>query len=483
MNSQPSFPDSLSRYIQPSRFAFWLLIYLFVHFGLRVFFTDALQVDDVEQLYHSQGFRLDYGNFQPPLYTWILWLLWKFVDPSFAALYLVRYIIIGLSFWLWYRVSLLLFKDVGWQFVAATSWLLLFELGWKLHQGSTHTTLLTLALIGSLHAMVLIVQRGEFRYYAYLAFMMAIGIMSKYSFAGFVVLTLFSALLVTQMRARLLSLKMLFAIVFALALSSPVIYGLLSATHDIDQRLVAELGGSASVSDLSYLDLAKDVIRANIVFLVPFVVFVLGFVVKKARFTQDAFTQFFAWFFVFYIVLSVVYVVFGLGSEMKQRWLHPFLIFAPFFLILLFQQAEQPKRGWLIYKWGLIIFTVLVLVVRVIQSFGSPYLSEKAHRSSWPVLTALRALPQQVKYSKHLCFTDHFAKEHFRLINNDARVKVGSCFKGSDFLIEAGLLNDLKGKSETQYCDGLNSDREVLINKGSASYRVRWAKCDVLNTK
>jgi hypothetical protein len=483
MNSQPNFPDSLSRYIQPSCFAFWLFIYLFVHYGLRVFFTDALQVDDVEQLYHSQGFQLDYGNFQPPLYTWILWLLWKFVDPSFAALYLVRYLIIGLSFWLWYRVSLLLFKDAGWQFVVATSWLLLFELGWKLHQGSTHTTLLTLALIGSLHAMVLIVQRGEFRNYAYLAFMMVIGIMSKYSFAGFVVLTLISALLVPQMRERVLSLKMLFAIVVAFALSFPVIYSLLSATQGIDQRLVAEWGGSASVSDLSYLDLAKDVIRANIAFLVPLVVFVLGFVVKKARFTHDAFTQFFTWFFASYAVLSVAYVIFGLGSEMKQRWLHPFLIFTPFFLMLLFQQVEQPRRGWRLYQSGLIIFTVLVLVIRVIQSFGSPYLSEKAHRSSWPILGALGALPEEVKYSKQLCFTDRFAKEHFRLINNDAEVKVGSCFKGADFVIEAGLSIDLKESLETQYCDELNSDREVLIDKGSASYRVRWAKCGVLNTK
>ena len=483
MNTQPNFPESLGRYLQPGRFAFWLFIYLLIHFGLRVFFTDALQLDDVEQLNHSRSIQLDYGNFQPPLYPLMLWLLWKFVDPSFAALYLFRYLIIGLSFWLWYRVSLLLFKDVSWQFVAATSWLLLFELGWKLHQGSTHTTLLTLALIGSLHAMILIVQRGEFRYYAYLAFMMAIGIMSKYSFAGFVVLTLISAMIVPQMRERLLSLKMLFAIVFALALSSPVIYSLLSATQGIDQRLVAEWGGDTSVSDMGHLDLAKDVLRANIAFLVPLMAFVLGFVVKKVRFTQDAFTHFFAWFFVFYAVLSLVYVVFGLGSEMKQRWLHPFLIFTPFFLILLFQQAEQPKRGWRLYQSGLIIFTVLVLVFRLIQSFGSPYLSEKAHRSSWPVLAALRALPEEVKHSKQLCFTDHFAKEHFRLINNQTNVKVGSCFKSADYLIEAGLLSDLTKSSVSHFCDELKKDREVLIDKGSASYRVRWAKCDVLNAK
>jgi len=483
MSTQPNFPESLGRYIRSGRFGLWLFIYLLIHFGLRVFFTDALQLDDVEQLSHSQSFQLDYGNFQPPLYTWALWLLWKLVDPSFAALYLVRYLIIGLSFWLWYRVSLLLFKDISWQFVAATSWLLLFELGWKLHQASTHTTLLTLALIGSLHAIVLIVQRGEFRYYAYLAFMMAIGIMSKYSFAGFVVLTLISALLVPQMRERLLSLKMLFAIVVALALSSPVIYSLLSATQGVDQRLVAEWGGDTSVSDLSHLGVAKDVLRANIAFLVPLMVFLLGFVIKKARFTQDAFAQFFAWFFVFYVVLSVVYVVLGLGSEMKQRWLHPFLIFTPFFLILLFQQTEQPKRGWRLYQSGLIIFTVLVLMIRVIQSFGSPYLSEKAHRSSWPVLGALRVLPEEVKYSKHLCFTDHFAKDHFRLINNDADLKAGNCFKSSDYLIEAGLLSDLSESVGSQFCDELNVDKEILIDKGSASYRVRWAKCGVLNTK
>jgi hypothetical protein len=476
MNSQPNFPDSLSRYIQPSYFAFWLFIYLFVHYGLRVFFTDALQVDDVEQLYHSQDFRLDYGNFQPPLYTWILWLLWKFVDPSFAALYLVRYLIIGLSFWLWYRVSLLLFKDVGWQFVAATSWLLLFELGWKLHQGSTHTTLLTLALIGSLHAMVLIVQRGEFRYYAYLAFMMAIGIMSKYSFAGFVVLTLFSALLVTQMRERLLSLKMLFAIFFAFALSSPVIYGLLSATHDIDQRLVAEWGGSASVSDLSYLDLAKDVIRANIAFLVPFVVFVLGFVVKKARFTHDAFAQFFTWFFIFYAVLSVSYVIFGLGSEMRQRWLHPFLIFTPFFLILLFQQAEQPKRGWLIYKWGLIVFTLMVLVFRLLQSFASPYLTENPHRSSLPILSALNQLPNEVKNSKGLCVNEAYFAGHFVLLNPQIRLNLRVCENEFDYWVYGGLLNAAKKGVVASKIEDIRFEKEITVAKGSASYRLKWKR-------
>jgi len=149
----------------------------------------------------------------------------------------------------------------------------------------------------------------------------------------------------------------------------------------------------------------------------------------------------------------------------------------------LFQQTEQPKRGWRLYQSGLIIFTVLVLVIRVIQSFGSPYLTEKAHRSSWPVLDALRALPEEVKYSKQLCFTDHFAKEHFRLINKDADLKAGKCFKSADYLIEVGLLSDLLESAGSQFCNELNGDREILIDKGSASYRVRWAKCGVLNTK
>jgi len=98
-------------------------------------------------------------------------------------------------------------------------------------------------------------------------------------------------------------------------------------------------------------------------------------------------------------------------------------------------------------------------------------------------LGALKALPEEVKHSKQLCFTDHFAKEHFRLINNEANLKVGSCFKSADYLIEAGLLSDLGIGSGTQFCDQLKENRQVLIDKGSASYRVRWAKCGVLNTK
>jgi hypothetical protein len=60
---------------------------------------------------------------------------------------------------------------------------------------------------------------------------------------------------------------------------------------------------------------------------------------------------------------------------------------------------------------------------------------------------------------------------------------VGSCFKSADYLIEAGLLSDLTKSSGTHLCDELSKDREVLIDKGSASYRVRWAKCGELNPK
>ena len=250
----------------------------------------------------------------------------------------------------------------------------------------------------------------------------------------------------------------------------------LRATQGIDQRLVAEWGGSISVSDLSYLDLAKDVIRANIAFLVPLVVFVLGFVVKKARFTHDTFTQFFSWFFASYAVLAVAYVIFGLGYEMKQLWLHPFLIFTPFFLMLLFQQVEQPKRGWLTYKWGLIIFTPMVLIFRLLQSFASPYLTEHPHRSSVPILSALNQLPDGVRNSKGLCVNDAYLAGHFVLLNPKIRLNLRECENEFDYWIYGGLLSAAQKGIVVSKTDDVRFEEEIRVTKGSASYRLKWKR-------
>ena len=76
---------------------FWLLIYLIVHFLIRMLFSQTLQVDDSEQIDHAQNLLLGYPIPQPPLYSWLSWSMFQILGTGLLALTLLKYTIISLT--------------------------------------------------------------------------------------------------------------------------------------------------------------------------------------------------------------------------------------------------------------------------------------------------------------------------------------------------------------------------------------------------
>jgi 4-amino-4-deoxy-L-arabinose transferase-like glycosyltransferase len=410
---------------RPRAWLWFLGLYLLLHMGMRLLFSDTLQLDDAEQLVQSQAWRLDYGNFQPPFYTWVLWALWHVLDPSLWVLYLIRYLIIGLSFWLWYRVSLLLFDDPRWQVASASSWLLLGEFAWKLHQGSTHTTLLTLALLMSLHAIVLLLRSPRLRHYLYLGLAVGLGMMAKYSYAGFLLPMLVAALAAPDTRDRLLRWPMLFALGMAALVMLPALLSLFAADAPVADRLQDQtsyqLGGLVTGDPAVLLQFGGGALA----FLAPlWLVYAAIFKIPLFRSSPasgggwegEISVRALLNRFHLAVLVCVVGIALFVGIDhLKSRWLHPFLTLVPFWWLLHASAHPVRRHAWTVLKWVTVALTVLVVVARLWQVLATPYVGKKPSRVTWPVAAALRQLPPGLLDSPALAVPDTFLAAHIRV--------------------------------------------------------------------
>ena len=490
---------------RPRNWGLFLLAYLALHMGMRLLLSDTLQLDDAEQLIQSQELRLDYGNFQPPFYTWVLWAIWQLTAPSMWVLYLIRYAIIGLAFWLWHRVSLQLFEDPRWQVASATSWLLIAQLGWKLHQGSTHTTLLTLALVMSLHAILLVLRRGRLRDYGYLGLAVGLGMMAKYSYAGFVLPMLIAGLAVPEARARLLRWPMLWSLFAAALVMLPALLSLFAPESPVSARLQGETSyrlGGILAGDFSLL---LQWLRAAAGFLAPlWLIYLLIF--RVARQGGDTASQvpvkqgaagqatpigdrnpqapppagggrlgggrtvrlLLDRFHLAVLVLLVAVSLFVGVDHLKVRWLHPFLMLVPFWWLL---HAAPRRYGWPALQWTTLALLVLVVVARLWQMTATPYVGKKPSRVTWPVTDALRQLPPQVLQAPALAATDSFLAAHLRLLTGRTVAVVAG-----DAPVAPGeaLLRPAPPMAPESRA-GARSAGRVTAWRGRAVYAVSWS--------
>ncbi len=82
----------------PLRLFFCLFICFALHLALRAAVSETLQLDEAEQIFLTQEFRLGYGS-QPPLYTWLQAGVFVLVGKGVPGLALLK--------------SLLLFRTCG----------------------------------------------------------------------------------------------------------------------------------------------------------------------------------------------------------------------------------------------------------------------------------------------------------------------------------------------------------------------------------
>jgi 4-amino-4-deoxy-L-arabinose transferase-like glycosyltransferase len=395
----------------------WVLVYLSIHFLIRLFFSQTLQVDDAEQVRLAQSLLLGYQIPQPPLYSWLGWGIFKIFGVGLFSLTLLKYILIMLTFWFTWLVSGQLFQHIQTRYIATFSYLLMPSFAWHMHQGFTHTILLGFGIILSLHALLLLKENNSIKNYLYFGLSLGIGLMAKYSFLLFMIPLLISAVSITSFRKIIINQKILLSIGVFILVVGPHAYWLSQHYQEvflsIDQKLKV-------TSDNLLVDRIKSVgqfIGAAIAFVIPFsFIFIINSWKKilntDTQSTKNDLSLLLNRFYLIIIASVILLAIFVSMPHFKVRWFHPLMMIFPLWMLIRIERQELLSKSIMRWFTGItVIFTVLILSIRITQVTIGPELGNYG-RLNRPIIETFDKFPVSFIENSIIKTEDGFIGSH-----------------------------------------------------------------------
>ena len=209
------------------------LAYGLAYSFLRLSLSDNLPQDDVTSNVLTQTLALGYVPRQPPLYEWLLWSVQQITGPTLPSFLLIKYGLLTATVAFLYLAATRIFRTWGYAVLAGLSPFLLFQFAWNLHEGVTHSMVLTCLVAASLWAVMRITENGRGWDYLLFGLIVGLGLISKWGFAGFLLLLFIAAMLQPSLRSRILTPSFLFSLGAVAVVSAPVVYWLIVGQHDL----------------------------------------------------------------------------------------------------------------------------------------------------------------------------------------------------------------------------------------------------------
>jgi hypothetical protein len=212
----------------------------------------------------------------------------------------------------------------------------------------------------------------------------ACGLLAKYNFAIVIVALLCATMLIKEYRKVLISRKLLLSIAVAICLILPHLIWFLGnmdlATSETLNRMSMEQQGSY-LSDVLHgsLDLITSYILFSIVFAVFFFpLFAQAFTYRKTL-PSKALLLYIGATFVF--ILIIVFLT--QTTNIKERWLQPYLYLLPLLMFLFVDMHQVSKRKINIFVSSGVFFCLIVLLVIPLRVVLVD-LDSKPHRENYP---------------------------------------------------------------------------------------------------
>jgi len=367
-----------------SRFATILTLYCAVHFILRLSLSDTIGVDDAIEGVFTQSLAPGYDPRQPPLYTWLLWLVQRVTGPSLISFLIFKYGLLSATFLLYYRIAQRLFRDTRYASLTAWSLLLLYQIGWNLHEGVTQTQVLMLACTATLYTFLRASDRGTATAYILLGLAVGAGLLAKLSFGAFLGCLAAGSLLTPRFRRTLLSPRLLISLAVAAAVVSPYAWWLFTGATDLDTVFRSAVGNSNGTGYLPRV--GKGLVSAvltSLGFLSPLLPILLllfprGLLRNAAPPELDTDIQrLISVMLLTGLTLLVLGVLLAGVGEYKERWLHPFLLVAPLYFFCRVRSADPTAGRIRLYLAIVIGICAVVIGLRTAHLVVGPPLCNK----------------------------------------------------------------------------------------------------------
>jgi len=447
-------------------------VYLLLHFLIRVSLSDTFQLDDREQVIHSQILSLGYMMPQPPLYGWLSWLFFKIFGVGIFSLTLLKYSLIYLTFFFIHRLTQKLFVNQVLQKICFYSFLLMPSFFWHMHQGFTHTILLGLSIILSVYVFNELRRSQTGLNYFFFGVVIALGFYSKYSYLIFFPLLIISALFVKEFRKVILDKKISITLITVLILISPHLFWLLTNIEAINEMASKRL--MINKTELNYLENTLNISSGLIGFIFPLIIPFI-FLSKRLKNFNQKFSEnsFFKLFTVFYIILLANILILSALHNfpmVKVRWLHPIMMMFPFWFISFIDTKEDITAVFYKRFMIFVLFLItIVLGVRFVQNSYGPELGYVS-RVNTPVIETLKKLPNKMLRCYDTIITDDY----------DIYTHSLTIFEDKNLYIDAPgvpFRPEIKNEDKFLFLSVSNDTQNFVSTKiGSDTYRIYYSE-------
>jgi len=336
------------------------------HLLLRALSTPVLGTDDMFETVLVQTLEPGYMLRQPPLYEWLLHAAQQVFGPTIQAALFVKYGLISIAALFLFLTARKAVSDPRLAALCVFSYSLFYQFGWNLHEGVTHTVVLTAACAMSAFLFLKALETGWFGFYLLCGVAAGAGLLGKHSYPLFMLALLMAAVSDPLWRGRLRITGLLLLPLAVAAIYSPYAWWILSEGLRLLSSVSDTMGVTAESSHVARAGEGLGKLAFGLLgFSVPLVPILLivfwqryfGHTQPQTEAVSDA-ARLCGRTVVAMIALTALLIAVTGATYVKERHMHPLMLLLPIFL---FADLERFgfQRQW---RW---LGAILVAVAAV----------------------------------------------------------------------------------------------------------------------
>ncbi|WP_421982302.1 ArnT family glycosyltransferase [Roseibium sp.] len=338
-----------------------------LHLLLRALSTPVLGTDDMFENVLVQTLEPGYMLRQPPLYEWLLWSAQQVFGPTIWAALFVKYSLISVAALFLFLIARKAIRALRLAALCAFCYSLYYQFGWNLHEGVTHTVVLTTACAASAYFFIRALETGRLLFYVLFGVAAGAGLIGKHSYPIFALALLLAAVSDRVWRPQIRLAGLVLVPVAAAIVYSPYAFWILTEGLQLFASVSKTMGVASETSHAARAGeglgkLAFGLIGFSVL-LVPVLLLLfwpryLGRMEAASPAVSDV-ARLCGRTVVAMILLTAVMITITGATYVKERHMHPLMLLLP---IYLFADLERFgfQRQW---RWLATIAAVTVAVV------------------------------------------------------------------------------------------------------------------------
>jgi hypothetical protein len=363
-----------------------ILLYLLVHFVVRLAMAHTLGIDDAEQALFAQDFSWSYRAQAPPLFTWVLIALGKVLGVSILSMSIIRYALLAITFGFTYATAQRLIRDPWLSALAVYSFAAIYMFAFYSHHDLTHTTMMTAMLAVSWYVFVRLVETPTLGWYLALGAAFGLGLLGKWNFVMFAAALPLACLLCPAYRPLVVNWRVIPPALVCAAIALPTAIATLHGPKDIDTPHSVLIGGGGQSYPGLVIEGTLRLISSAIAYPQPLIILMaltLGSAFLRGLRTTTpsnplAAVRPDAAFIAVVMAISLALhfaLVLGFGArEFHERLMQPALFILPAWLLMVIERGAPSPRAVNVFALIVALLVPLALVARVVvYEIGADY--------------------------------------------------------------------------------------------------------------